>query len=127
MIVNNPTEYGAALEPLPEKYTRVFSGEAQLTDLFPSEEEHTSSVLLVRFEAGSRNHWHWHTGGQLLYITEGEGYVQVRGEEPTVVRAGDIVACPPGEQHWHGATENSAMTHLAVTLGEIIWLEPSGG
>ncbi|GLF93214.1 cupin domain-containing protein [Streptomyces yaizuensis] len=126
MIINSPADCRAALEPLPEKYAKVFSGEALLTDLFPSDTAHTSSVLLVRFEAGARNHWHWHTGGQLLYITEGEGYVQVRGQEPTVVRAGDIVACPPGEQHWHGATAGSAMTHLAVTLGDIIWLEPSG-
>ncbi|MFI2378289.1 cupin domain-containing protein [Streptomyces sp. NPDC018964] len=127
MIVNTPAEYTDSLEPLPEKYRKVFSGEAQLTDLFPSEEQHTSSVLLVRFEEGVRNHWHRHTGGQLLYITEGEGHVQVRGQEPVLVRAGDVVACPPGEEHWHGATENSSMTHLAVTLGDIIWLEPSDG
>ncbi|GLZ39321.1 cupin domain-containing protein [Actinokineospora sp. NBRC 105648] len=114
-----------ALEPLPPKYQAHFTGLTGLHDLFPSEQPHTVSVLMVRFEAGARNNWHWHRGGQMLYITEGEGYVQVRGEQPRLIRAGDVVCCPPGEEHWHGASPNSPMTHLAVTLGEIVWLEPS--
>ncbi|WTW99339.1 cupin domain-containing protein [Streptomycetaceae bacterium NBC_01309] len=113
------------LEPLPAKYHPHFTGGAGLSDLFPSEEPHSVSVLMVRFEPGTRNNWHWHRGGQMLYVTDGEGYVQVRGEKPRLVKTGDVVACPPGEEHWHGAGPGGHMTHLAVTLGEIVWLEPS--
>jgi quercetin dioxygenase-like cupin family protein len=31
------------------------------------------------------------------------------------IRAGDVIWCPPGHKHWHGATPTTAMTHLAVT------------
>ena len=30
------------------------------------------------------------------------------------IRAGDIVRCPAGVKHWHGASENSAMTHISI-------------
>jgi len=32
-----------------------------------------------------------------------------------VIRPGDVVWCPPGVKHWHGAAADTAMTHLAVT------------
>ena len=47
-----------------------------------------------------------------LYIVEGEGIVATESEEHRV-RAGDVVVVPAGEQHWHGATADSAMAHLA--------------
>jgi quercetin dioxygenase-like cupin family protein len=30
------------------------------------------------------------------------------------IRAGDVIWCPPGHKHWHGATATTAMTHLAI-------------
>ena len=30
------------------------------------------------------------------------------------LRPGDVVWCPPGEKHWHGATPMTAMTHIAI-------------
>ncbi len=30
------------------------------------------------------------------------------------IRPGDVIWCPPGEKHWHGATETTAMTHIAI-------------
>ena len=113
------------LDPLPAKYADYFTGPTGLRDLFPVEEPHSVSVLLVRFEPGARNAWHHHAGGQMLYVTEGEGYVQTRGEPPRRIKAGDVVSCPAGEEHRHGAGPDLPMTHLAVTLGEITWLEPS--
>jgi quercetin dioxygenase-like cupin family protein len=80
----------------------------------------------VRFEPGSRNHWHRHAGGQVLHVVEGEGYVQARGERARRIGAGDTVSTPPGQEHWHGAGPGSPMAHLAVTIGETTWLEPSG-
>lgn len=30
------------------------------------------------------------------------------------IRPGDVVWCPPGEKHRHGATSTTAMTHIAI-------------
>ena len=31
------------------------------------------------------------------------------------IRPGDVVWCPPGVKHWHGASPKTGMTHIAVT------------
>lgn len=68
----------------------------------------------VTFEPGARTAWHNHPAGQYLIITSGVGWVQERGGPKRVVRAGDVVWTPPGVFHWHGATETTSMSHLAV-------------
>lgn len=30
------------------------------------------------------------------------------------IRAGDVIWCPPGHKHWHGASATTAMTHIAI-------------
>jgi quercetin dioxygenase-like cupin family protein len=102
-----------------------FTGPATLRALHRTEEPNPVSVSLVRFEPGTRNHWHRHRGGQLLHVVEGEGWVQGRGEPPHRIRAGDSVSTGPGEEHWHGAGAEAPMAHLAVSIGDITWLEPS--
>jgi len=37
------------------------------------------------------------------------------GQDRAVIRPGDVVWCPLGVKHWHGAAPGTAMTHLAVT------------
>jgi quercetin dioxygenase-like cupin family protein len=43
------------------------------------------------------------------------------------IRPGDVIWCPPGEKHWHGASPTSAMTHIAIVEmlnGKAVdWLE----
>jgi len=90
-----------------------------------SEELGLGATAAFRFEPGTRNHWHRHAGGQLLYVVEGEGWVQGRAEPPRRIRAGDGVSTGPGEEHWHGAGTGAPMAHLAVSIGDIAWLEPS--
>src|SRR5437868_3772810 len=59
--------------------------------------------------------------------TSGFGWVQCWGDAKREIRAGDVVLCPPGEKHWHGATPRTAMSHIAVhSLHDAIpiyWLE----
>ena len=102
-----------------------FTGPASSRPLHRTEEPHTLYVNLVRFEAGTRNHWHRHAGGQLLHVVEGEGWVQGRGEPPHRLRAGDSVSTEPEEEHWHGAGADGPMAHVAVSIGDITWLKPS--
>jgi 3-hydroxyisobutyrate dehydrogenase len=77
----------------------------------------------VFFAPRARTHWHRHDGGQILCITAGSGRVVTR-DEGVLVRAGDVVWTPPGEEHWHGADEDGYLVHMAVSLGKHEWLTP---
>jgi quercetin dioxygenase-like cupin family protein len=73
-----------------------------------------AQVTLVHFAPGARTAWHTHPFGQTLYILEGSGRVQAEGGPVDTVRAGDCVWFEPGERHWHGASPDSLMSHIAV-------------
>lgn len=71
------------------------------------------SVLLVSFEPGAKLNFHTHTYEQILYVTEGKGIVATR-EKEYVVTPGAVVYIEPGEVHWHGATDDSSFSHIAI-------------
>jgi quercetin dioxygenase-like cupin family protein len=81
-------------------------------------------VNTVFFTPGARTHWHRHERGQLLQVISGEGWAVRDDGQGGRIRTGDTVWIPPGEKHWHGAAETTAMSHVAVSLGETEWLEP---
>jgi quercetin dioxygenase-like cupin family protein len=81
------------------------------------------TLTSVTFPPGVRTHWHHHAGGQLLLVLAGRGWVGSREDGRLDVTAGDIVWTPPGQAHWHGATDSTTLTHLAVTLGPTDWAE----
>jgi quercetin dioxygenase-like cupin family protein len=72
------------------------------------------SVSTVHFTPGARTHWHTHPNGQTIFVLEGIGLAQREGGPVEVIRPGDRVFFEPGEVHWHGATANRFMTHLAI-------------
>jgi quercetin dioxygenase-like cupin family protein len=67
----------------------------------------------VRFTPCARTAWHSHSLGQTLHVTDGIGIVATR-DQVIVLRAGDTVHTPPGEEHWHGALPARFMAHLAM-------------
>jgi quercetin dioxygenase-like cupin family protein len=73
-------------------------------------------VGLVTVSAGGATPPHVHIGGQVMVVTAGRGFVETGGER-LVVTAGDVVICPPGELHTHGAEEDGPFSHLTVTTG----------
>jgi quercetin dioxygenase-like cupin family protein len=79
------------------------------------------SVAAVHFTPGARTGWHSHDGGQTLYVTEGRGRVQARGQGVVELNVGDVVYAPDGEEHWHGASPEHFMTHLTITEGGPRW------
>jgi quercetin dioxygenase-like cupin family protein len=91
-----------------------FTGEVWIDFIAQGEEPSRALVCSVHFTPGAHTAWHSHTLGQTLYITEGVGLVQSRGEPVVTVRAGDIIDTAPDEWHWHGATPDRFMTHLAI-------------
>ena len=105
-----------------------FTGDVYATPI--KDPEGTSRLIagLVRFTPGARTNWHSHANGQTLYCTEGVGLVVNREGVVIRMRAGDAVWTPPGEEHWHGGTETTCMSHVAM-LEDVdgvtnTWLEP---
>jgi quercetin dioxygenase-like cupin family protein len=94
-----------------------FTGDVYMTPIYNGTEPSRMTVALVRFTPGARTNWHSHAVGQTLHVTEGVGLTQSRGGDVVVIRPGDTVWCPPGEWHWHGATRDHFMTHLAIWDG----------
>jgi quercetin dioxygenase-like cupin family protein len=100
-----------------------FTGDADQRPIHTQTDPHPVRVSFVRFQPGAATHWHTHSGGQVLHVVEGEAHVQSWNEDLQTLRPGDTVRAAPGEKHWHGAAGNAPMTHLAVTVGEVGWLE----
>ena len=104
-----------------------FTGNVRIDPLNQSPQPARVSCALVTFDPSARSAWHWHPLGQTLIVTQGCGWVQSKGGPKVEIRAGDVVWCPPKEQHWHGATSTTAMSHIAIQEaldGKVIeWLE----
>ncbi len=101
---------------IPEEFKLGFVGdEAYLNFLTDSSKELVNNVANVTFGKGVRNIWHSHPGGQILIVTDGEGYYQEKGKEKQLIKAGNVITIGKDVIHWHGATENSEMAHLVVT------------
>ena len=73
-------------------------------------------VTLVKFDPGAKNKFHTHTVGQVLYVTEGKGIVATR-EKEVIVTPGTMIYFSPGEEHWHGATDDSSFAHFSILGG----------
>jgi len=105
-----------------------FSGQANFArfPVMPSQGDVAPAV--VNFAAGTITHWHSHPHGQYLIVTEGEGRTQEWGKPIQTINKGDTIWCPPNVKHWHGASEYSPMSHIAISPvakdGEsVTWLE----
>ncbi len=91
-----------------------FTGSVWIDPLFQAPDPAHLLMASVRFEPGARTAWHTHPLGQTLLVTAGRGLVQSWGGPIETIRPGDVVWCPPGEKHWHGATPTTSMTHVAI-------------
>jgi limonene-1,2-epoxide hydrolase len=75
------------------------------------------------YPPGGHTHWHVHTGEQVLYGESGRGWVQFDGAERDHLDPGAVVHVAVGRRHWHGATPDHELVHLAVTAGgDTVWL-----
>ncbi len=96
----------------------LFTGGRVFTQFVLDEDYKTEKIQIsnVKFAAGSRNKFHTHTKAQVLVITEGKGIVASKKKEYTV-KPGMVVYIPVGEEHWHGATNDSSFAHLSILGG----------
>jgi 4-carboxymuconolactone decarboxylase len=91
-----------------------FTGSVRVDSPFQASDPARVSGALVTFEPGARSAWHSHPLGQTLIVTAGIGRVQQWGAPVDEIRQGDVVWIPPNQKHWHGASPNSSMAHIAI-------------
>ncbi|NAW56863.1 cupin domain-containing protein [Vibrio sp. V38_P2S17PM301] len=105
----------------------LFTGHVQVDMLFPENDVANYSAAYVTFQPGARSAWHSHPAGQHIIVTSGVALKGTRDGNVIRFSEGESVWCPPGVEHWHGATPEAAMTHLVVTASKdgqnAIWKE----
>ncbi len=105
-----------------------FTGAVKHLALFKNNSDATYTGSYVIFPAGARSNWHTHPGGQRLIVTKGVCWTQVWNGPKVEARAGDTIWCPPDVKHWHGASPEGEMIHIALTevrsSKNVTWLEP---
>lgn len=104
-----------------------FTGTVRIDPLFQAEAPGRTSGAHVTFEPGARTAWHTHPAGQTLIVTFGRGRVQREGGPIEEITQGDVVWFPAGEKHWHGASPDTAMSHIAIQESidgtAVTWME----
>ena len=105
-----------------------FTGKAWHIGLVVTDTVFNTVVGNVYFEPAARSNWHAHPGGQILVITDGTGYHQIKGQPRQTLKKGDVVKCPPNVLHWHGASPESGMEQLYIVTntekGIVNWQQP---
>ena len=91
-----------------------FTGRVTIRGQFSRDEPSRVTGAIVTFEPGARTAWHSHPLGQTLIVTEGVGWTQVEDGPIQQFCAGDILLCPRDRRHWHGATPEASMSHVAI-------------
>ncbi len=94
-----------------------FTGEVSFSVLSDPDKPGGLVVRAVMFPPGARTDWHYHPGGQVLYVTTGAGIVRNSAGDTRSLAQGDAVSIPAGETHWHGARPDALMIHLSLTMG----------
>jgi len=111
-------------EPAPSEY---FTGIVNVKNLVPDDNLFNCVINNVTFEKGARTNWHKHPGGQIILITDGEGLYQEKGGPVQILKKGDVVKFNPDIEHWHGASPENSMTHIAINpnseKGLVEWLK----
>ena len=118
-------------KPTAKNPATQFTGDAWVDPIAsPRAEGQRMSAARVRFAPGAHSNWHSHALGQTLHVVAGVGLVQARGGEVIEIHPGDTIVTPPGEEHWHGATPDDFMEHIALMdipddpSTATTWLEP---
>ncbi len=98
-----------------------FTGDVWIDSVVQPHDHSTLNVAAVHFTPGARSAWHVHDGGQTLYVTEGEGRVQSRGEPSSRSARATSSTRPQVSGTGTGAAPDHFMTHLSLTEGPATW------
>jgi|GEM_PF-916816 len=92
-----------------------FSGTVQMEPL-SKRDGFDCETLRVTFAPGGRTGWHTHPVGQILIVTAGCGIIATRSGSRRM-SSGDVIEIPADVEHWHGATDETLMQHIAIQPG----------
>ena len=105
----------------PDPGAARFTGKQTMLEAGGSE---TIRVARGRFEAGTRSYWHSHDNGQLIFVQEGRGRSQRRGEPLREIGLHESDYTGPGIVHWHGAALDQHAVLMTVAFGgATLWLD----
>jgi quercetin dioxygenase-like cupin family protein len=114
-----------------------FTGDVYIDAVAAPDAPARAGAASVHFTPGARTAWHTHPLGQTIFVTEGLGLCRREGGPIEEIGPGDRVFFEPAENHWHGASPDRFMTHIAiqeadesgspVTWGEHVSGEEYGG
>lgn len=126
-VENKSTELQAIFQKGEKGVADHFTGNAWNTALVANDSTYNTVIGNVYFEPGARSNWHTHPSGQILIITDGVGYHQIKGEPKQTIRKGDVIKCPPNVLHWHGASPDTGMQQMYILpkteKGIVTWLQ----
>jgi len=105
-----------------------FTGTVQIETIAVNPVPSRLQAARVTFSPSARTAWHTHPLGQTLYVVSGICRVQLQGGPVQEAQPGDVVSIAPDELHWHGATPDAEMTHIAIQEADthnvvVTWLE----
>lgn len=114
--------------PTVEGSNKVFIGNVKIVPMTDQIKDMSVASAYVIFEPGARSYWHTHPTGQILIIAEGEGRSGVYGEKVSVLKKGDVVVCPKGVKHFHGAAPDKRLVQMTITGfdpqgSNVTWME----
>ena len=92
-------------------------GKVVMNPLIDESDSESYRFNVVNFSPGARTKFHTHTCDQILYVTKGTGLVGTRNEEVEIIE-GDTALIPAGEEHRHGATDESEFSHISLQTAE---------
>ncbi|MBR1374585.1 MAG: cupin domain-containing protein [Cardiobacteriaceae bacterium] len=108
-------------------YSEHFTGTTYLHNMSDGSDALHISIGNVTFEKCARTDWHYHTGGQILLVTAGEGLFQEDGKTAEIISTGDVIKIAPDAKHWHGGGAETMMAHISVMPAnpenKTVWLE----
>jgi quercetin dioxygenase-like cupin family protein len=105
-----------------------FTGDVYIDPIRDPDSQSAVGCAHVRFMPGARTAWHKHPKGQTLYVTDGIGLVASRDGDAKEIHPGDVIYIEPNEEHWHGASTDRFMAHVAMQeadkQGQVVtWLD----
>lgn len=100
--------------PLGTAVSGNFTGNVYFAAMIQNDDTyHFPQTNHLTFAPGARSYWHSH-GGMILLGTGGVGYYQEEGKPAQIIREGDVVECPEGVRHWHGAAPDSWFSQIVI-------------
>src|SRR5437764_1440660 len=91
-----------------------FTGRVYIDSVATPQASARAAAALVHFTPGARTAWHTHPHGQTIHVLEGICWCQHEGGAIEMLHAGDSAYFEPGENHWHGASSDRFMVHVAI-------------